>query len=1161
MSPQVLHISKLKISRMPGFRDGLRIDSEFSPQLNIVYGPNASGKSSVARAIQEVIWKDNTREYTISAHAKLESDDWYFELDAGFSRSQRNGQTQDFRTPLAEDRQRYLLALHELVTAKESELASEIHRQLSGGFDLNAAQAKLEFSDKVSRRTIAETSNLKNARRNVRDVQNKQAELKRKEDELASLRKKLQHLDEQLGKERLYEYALKFRKAASAKNAAQLELEKFPVELSKLNEQDLSDVEKWEGEWATVDQTVRHEMAKLADLETERDELSLPKEGMSDQQESDFNAVLRDLEELTRQHREIAKDLTSAAQKLQNASDNLELKNPDTEWPGLRINQIKPIEDAWLNTWQQLSEQRALEKELSAFNERLNALPPELADRDTLVKGIGMLTSWLQEQQPSTGSSVNTVPQWSLVALFLLAVLAAVVPVYFPWLGWGLVVALIAVAIVFLARRNQSAQHATVNAGTYQRDYERTGLTTPSSWNPEGVSTCLGELAKQIQLAEEKRAINEHISRCEKRRTDVKGALDDFQKLLDQHREALGMAPVTVDAQSPGAMYFLLSNARIWQQARDERDALKANLSEIKERATNKIATFNHLLAKFDRQPVESSSQATEVFKQLEKAERRRKELRLEINACNRTIEDKNGESEKLNEQIDAVYARLQIENRDKYQLRELHKQLPDYLSAKEKLSNATRDSEFTRIDLENHALYQSERTEVEELSAEELEQRMARFEEIREKRKKVYDEVIEIQTRVSDTKKGHDLEKALLEQEHCFEALEGAFESNLQQFTGAVVAETLRSAHHDQNDSKLYQQANVLFRTITQQQYSLQIPDGANESFRAMDEVKRVGLSLEELSTGTRIQLLLAVRLAYIETQENQYRLPLLVDELLANADDVRAQAIIEALVAISRSGRQVFYFTAQADEVNKWRAYLHDHSDVEYRAISLDGKAGAPLDFQSLPEISEVTAQVPGPGDLSHREYGAAIGVKQFSLMQDPIERLHLWYLVTDTETLYQLLQNRLQFWGQLRQMETRPPAFAGKDWSSRFKRWLNRATLVEKFLLLYLQGRPAPVQRQHLVDSAAFSDAQIEPVNELLVSLNHNPELLLQRVTEIPGVGPGRVEKFREYLESKGVLADGQPRLSQDQMLEALYPIAAGLHIEPGEMLALVETLWVD
>lgn len=1161
MSPQVLHIKKLNISRMPGFRDGLRIDSKFSPQLNIVYGPNASGKSSVARAIQEVIWKDNTREYTLSAHAELESDAWYFEMDAGFSRWQRNGQTQDFHTPLAEDRPRYLLALHELVTAKESELAGEIHRQLSGGFDLNAAQAKLDFSKKVSRSTITETSNLKNARRNVRDIQNKQAELKRKEDELSSLREKLQHLDDRLAKERLYEYALKFRKAASAKSDAQHELERFPVELSKLNEQDLSDIEQWEDELATVDESARKEAAKLAEFETERDELSLPVQGMSDQRESQFNAILQDLDELTRQHRETAKDLTSAEENLRSASQNLELKSPDTEWPGIRISDIKPLEDAWLKTWQQLSEQVALEKELSNLGERADALPGDLADRDTLVKGIGMLTSWLQEQQGFTGSSGNGVPQWSLIALGLLAVLAAIVPIYFPWLGLGLVVALIAAIIIFLAKRNQPAPQATGNAGTYQRDYERAGLSTPSSWDSDGVSECLGDLAKQIQLAEEKKVIHEQISRCEKRRTEVKTALDDFQKQLDEHREALGMAPVAVDAQSPGSMYFLLGNARNWQQARDQRDALKTNLSKIKESASNKIAAFNHLLAEFDRRPVENFSQATEVFKQLEKAEQRRKVLRIEMNTCNRAIEDKSKDSTKLNQQIDAVYARLEIENRDKYQLRELHKQLSDYETAKENLSNATRDSELTRSDLENHKLYESERTELEELSAEELEQRIARFEEIRNERKEVYDQVIEIQTRVSDTKKGNDLEKALLHQEQCYEALEGAFESNLQQYTGAVVAEALRTAHHDQNDSKLYQHANKLFKTITQQQYSLLIPDGANEAFRAMDEVKQVGLSLEELSTGTRIQLLLAVRLAYIETQENQYRLPLLVDELLANADDIRAQAIIKALVAISRSGRQVFYFTAQSDEVNKWRAFLNDHSEIDYRAISLDGKAGAPLNFKSLPQISEESSQVPEPGDLSHREYGEVIGVNRFDLMQDPIERLHLWYVVEDTEVLYELLKLGVRRWGQLRQIESSPPAFAGKDWASRFKRWLNRTTLVEKFQLLYLQGRPEPINREHLIDSRAFSDTQIQPVHELLDSLNNNPELLLTRVSEITGIGPGRVEKFREYLESKSLLSDGEPCLSQSAILEALHPIAAGLHIEPGEMLALVETLWVE
>jgi uncharacterized protein YhaN len=80
-------------------------------------------------------------------------------------------------------------------------------------------------------------------------------------------------------------------------------------------------------------------------------------------------------------------------------------------------------------------------------------------------------------------------------------------------------------------------------------------------------------------------------------------------------------------------------------------------------------------------------------------------------------------------------------------------------------------------------------------------------------------------------------------------------------------------------------------------------------------------------LSTGTKIQLMMAVRLAFIEESEQGVMLPILADELLANSDDERSAAMIGALCEISRAGRQVFYFTAQEDEVQRWEEWVSSH------------------------------------------------------------------------------------------------------------------------------------------------------------------------------------------------------------------------------------------
>ena len=59
-----------------------------------------------------------------------------------------------------------------------------------------------------------------------------------------------------------------------------------------------------------------------------------------------------------------------------------------------------------------------------------------------------------------------------------------------------------------------------------------------------------------------------------------------------------------------------------------------------------------------------------------------------------------------------------------------------------------------------------------------------------------------------------------------------------------------------------------------------------------ALDNEEQRERTLDELSSGTRLQLLLAVRVAFVEQQERGPMLPLILDETLGNSDEHRARA-----------------------------------------------------------------------------------------------------------------------------------------------------------------------------------------------------------------------------------------------------------------------------
>ncbi|MEZ4498053.1 MAG: hypothetical protein R2845_15055 [Thermomicrobiales bacterium] len=110
--------------------------------------------------------------------------------------------------------------------------------------------------------------------------------------------------------------------------------------------------------------------------------------------------------------------------------------------------------------------------------------------------------------------------------------------------------------------------------------------------------------------------------------------------------------------------------------------------------------------------------------------------------------------------------------------------------------------------------------------------------------------------------------------------------------------------------------------KAFTKGRYALRMGSGRTPEFTAWDTHISREQPLDQLSGGTRVQLLIAVRMAFIERFEAEACLPVIFDETLANADDIRADALIDATLQIAADGRQVFYFTAQLDEVDKWRS-----------------------------------------------------------------------------------------------------------------------------------------------------------------------------------------------------------------------------------------------
>src|SRR5690606_14222683 len=75
-----LAFERIEVRKAPGIHPGFTID-DLSPDINIVFGPNASGKSTTARAIQTLLWPhpSTLRRHELAASFRLGDDVWTVE--------------------------------------------------------------------------------------------------------------------------------------------------------------------------------------------------------------------------------------------------------------------------------------------------------------------------------------------------------------------------------------------------------------------------------------------------------------------------------------------------------------------------------------------------------------------------------------------------------------------------------------------------------------------------------------------------------------------------------------------------------------------------------------------------------------------------------------------------------------------------------------------------------------------------------------------------------------------------------------------------------------------------------------------------------------------------------------------------------------------------
>lgn len=1156
-----LRFQKLEVRRAAAFRaPGFQVEG-LAPGINVIFGPNASGKTTLARSMETILWPDAPalERSELVGTLRLGGHQWRVEVEGNRVREERNGLLVPDRLPVPpkEVRDRYYLCLHELLEADNQSFAEVIMRESVGGYDVRGAAQQQGFTNPTLRK-IGLTDHVRDARTKWQEALKKLESLHVREGHLQVLKKELKVKDQLARRKSLLDVAHAFHKAREAFLVATAEIEKFPTNMEKLRGDALEEAKKWAEEGRKASESWTDAKARIEEFKRALGVNPLSREALP---EGFLRAQKERIEELKRREDAQSRLEVQLAEARAHREEVGRLIGADEsyqEFHKVDIEVIRKLEKLAQDADAIRGKRSALEalEDLIGVREHGEANP-------RLEEAIRLLQQWLR----SPGAEDLVEPEEmgdekSRLVVLICALLVTVVSlvlfitVHAAWMA----LLLIAVALgwAFFAMAKKAVEKPENPREIFRKEFEKLSLRGPEKWEVTTVESCLRTLeearADQVVAKEKSQLLESKAREREVCKESAAKVEEDCRALTAD----LGLSLSEMLEDSPARLYWFVMHLQDWQKAQIAAVAAEEELKTARKMAAEDLAALQDALRSYGVLAIEDAAAARAAVETLENHKRDVQSTHHQLAAAKKDFETATREKSKVEDGRRALFEGLGLEVGDEAGLKELVARFEDYQAVRKEVQDTRAAMEYEERRLRGAEAFVEELLEATQIA---IYEELGELESTLSGRDDLIKEIQDIETQIKGAKNSNNVEALRGNYEELREQLRRQRESTFEQIVGHHVAEFLLEETRDRDRPTVFHRASELFTAITRGRYRLAFEDGDKPRFRAVDRVREIGQSLDELSSGTRVQLLLAVRVAFVEQQEQGVKLPLVLDETLANSDDLRAEAIMEAIEGISAAGRQVFYLTAQEDEVSKWRQRSRD-SAVAYRFIELGGGQGQGdhrkvYDLKTLPVMA---ARVPSPEGLTHVEYGALLKVPRGVDPYGPAGETHLWFLSEDTAVLYGLLKHSIARWGQFQALEETGALDALGVAASERERIKAARRALDAFLRAWKVGRGKPVTRAVLEASGAVSDTFIDRVARCCDEQKGDAQALLQALDEgkVSRFHTTKREELAEFLKAQGYL-DSQLPLSREEIwvrvLAAVAPYLASGRLDEGCLRRLI------
>ncbi len=1127
-----MKLQRLDIKLLAGLDEPVTIEFN-ADAVNFITGPNASGKSSIIRAVRAVLYPEHHPDFC-HVHARWQLDGKTLECERHGSAStwlDGNEPAPPPQLPGIENLGAYLVSSEDLADfgATESHIAAQIRTMLSGGYDLDAVLTGSPFSipPKPQKRS-REHAEIK---RRIRAKEDEYTELNEELETLSQLNRELENTGDAAARLRACEDALALAEAIASRNALENALiEEYPGGMDRLRGDELARLDQ-------IDTQIneRRKEKQLTEKTLKQAEDRLAETGSSDPHQIEtLQSDLADLRDrLAAQEREIEQHQQS-----------LEEARRDRAAASQRLGKEKPELDRDLNQ-DELEQFEKLVDRVISQREKVRTLTGELArdhvptsatqhTEEKLRRARQALIDWLEycRLTPLEGvlwgglSFVALIATWRVLGpqdlevvpeLILLVLLAVGVPL-------GLMVR-------FIDRFRQ--------LGNARSLFAFTGVEAPLGWTESEVESRLERLERELEAATHHSVRQARASEVRERLNSERATLDKSREKLSEHASKIGLS---AEARMETGFLLWCRHLQDWQHAGRRGEHHQHALEQARQRHRELSKHTASLLSRHgmdDSQPP-SSRELASLVNQLAPHIRGHAELHNEARACRRRIDELEADIEQLTGQHDELFEQAGINIGDRETLIRRIERFEEWRT----LEQQRRDRSLEVSRLENRLSAEQELlTAAREQHRESLEQMREKLSEQAHHRDQLNRRIAAIHTRHEEVLKRREIEVMSGDLEVHRQALVEDLEAQFLARAGHVLMTDVRSAHQADNEPATLARAGRWFERFTRHRYRLKF---TADRFEALDTRADQIRSIAQLSTATRMQLLLALRLAWIEqAEQGREPLPVFMDEVLTTSDPDRYRLIVESVQEIAAAGRQMFYLTAQSDEATAWAAWAED-GPAPHVVDMAEVRRGQvqPLEL-TMPQGEKRQRDVPDPSHMKPEEWArdASIGPISPWSGSGMINVFHL--LHDDLDLAANLIRAELERLGELSSYldADLDDTLLDEPSRARLKRRARAAALI---LDDWRRRHHRPVNPAALEASGLISDTFMPKVIEAAAQSGYQPAALIKalRDGQVPRFRSDTIEQLESWLSDNDYLAVGA---DEPAMTAAELASRTGMEVE--------------